>query len=80
MNELYEHCGDIKGDRQADFEERTHEMVVQEVQGWDLARVLHELDDCFGVCFWEDEEKPSEEHLRLELIERMVDREVSKCN
>lgn len=81
MNELYAHCGDIARDRESERCERIFEGVLQDVSSWDMPRVLHELSDRFDVDYWSNEDKenkPSDNDIRLELIERMYDHEVNK--
>jgi len=68
----YDNPVDHEGERQAEI----YEGVAQEIQGWNYARIIHELDTEFGGLDMDD--LPSESDARNLLINAMFDREVSK--
>lgn len=71
---LYDNVPDYAGDKQADLEQNIHEQVVQEIQGWNYARMILELEDCFDGIDWDNQ--PTFEEARQELIEKMVERRI----
>lgn len=73
---LYDNVPDYAGDKQTELESNIHEQVVQEIQGWNYARIIHELEDCFDGIDWDNQ--PTETEARNELIEKMVERRINK--